>query len=169
MEAENKLLLEVLLKCHGNIQPFILIPHLLLPPPWGTFHEYYSRSESFDSFLRNMSRFVRVVTHCELKCVTTWTKWLKFDKNESHDSLYLFSAWVSHLNSRMFHPGVVFILCVGHCWDIMEVIKCFFYLVYGIKSHLQEPRPHLGNGRIQAVTKKKKKNQWTIQNQNGLS
>ena len=48
----------------------------------------------------------------------------------------------------------------------MEVIKCFFYLVYGIKSHLQEPRPHLRNGRIQAVTKKKamnnSKSEWFI-------
>ena len=33
-----------------------------------------SQSELFDSFSRNMSRFVRVVKHSELYCVTTRTE-----------------------------------------------------------------------------------------------
>ena len=69
--------------------------------------------------------------------------------------------YISHLNSRVFQPGVVFILCVGHCWNIMEVSKRFFYLVYGIKSHLEEPRPHLWNGGVNTITRIKKE-QWKI-------
>ena len=42
-------------------------------------------------FLQNMSRFVRVVTHCELKCVATRTEWLKFDKM-SHMTHFTFSV-----------------------------------------------------------------------------